>query len=97
MSKCAWCGRPIIWIRGPDGKKMPIENGFTPYRRHDGRGWCNKLYTGAGGVIECHILPEDRADEADGFAHMFHICPKKPSYHRPRPLTRREKFKAQYD
>ena len=47
----------------------------------------------------CHyiILPEDRADEADGFAHMFHICPKKPSYHRPRPLTRREKFKAQYD
>jgi hypothetical protein len=97
VSKCTWCGAEILWIHGPEGKRLPIENGFTPYKRHSGEGWCNRLYTSAGGVIPCMILPESRAEEADGYAHKVHLCAKKPIYHRPRPMTRREKYKAMYE
>lgn len=89
--KCFWCGKRIYWIHVGD-RKMPIDAGFTPYKRDPEGRHRNNLYTNEGGEIPCEILPESRREEADGFAHCVHICQKKPTYHRPRPMSRRKYY-----
>ena len=88
-----YCGARILWIPGPGGRPIPIEAKFTPYRRTKGEG-PNLLYTSEGGKIACEVLPEERDREANGFAHMYHFCTKKPVRKLKRPLTRREQYKA---
>ena len=93
-TKCKFCGKRIYFVATERGK-IPVEAGWTPFRRRDGTG--QALYTNEGMKIPCEILPEERAGEAEGFAHIYHFCAKKPVYHRPRPMTRREKFKEMYE
>lgn len=95
-AKCRWCGKRIYWIRTERGP-MPIEAAWTPFKRRTDGAAAPALYTNEGVRIPCVILPESRAGEADGFAHVYHFCAKKPVWHRPRPLTRREKFQEQFE
>lgn len=93
-TKCKYCGARILWIRTERGP-MPIEAGFTPFKKRTDGGPAPALYTAEGVRIPCIILPESRAGEADGFAHIYHFCAKKPVNHRPRPLTAREKYRRE--
>ena len=86
--RCRWCGKDLYWI-WKDGRKVAIEQGYTPYKVVERPQ--NTLYTQLGRPIPCEILPRIREEEADGFAHIVHICQKKPVYHRPRPMTRRQR------
>ena len=91
ISKCRYCGKDIYWIVN-EGRRLPIEAGWTPFKRRNDGARSPALYTNEGVKILCVILPESRAKEADGFAHIYHFCAKKPVNHRPRPLTAREKY-----
>lgn len=90
-TKCKYCGARIYWIRTERGT-IPIEAGWTPFKHRTDGAMAPALYTNEGVKIPCVILPESREKEADGFAHIFHFCPRKPINHRPRPLTAREKY-----
>ena len=89
--RCQWCGEPVRWVRSGD-KWILIEERLTPYQkteRDDGR----YVYTGEGYPIPGVPLPEERADEADGFRHRRHWCMKKPALPRPRTLSRKDKYR----
>lgn len=90
---CRWCGRPILWVDTVSGR-VPIENELTPYRRPK-NGGLNLLYTGEGGRISCEILPDSREKEAEGFAHRYHFCARRPAnYKTPsKRETEREEYK----
>ena len=92
-TKCKYCGKRIYFVPTERGLR-PVEAGWTPFRRG---GTGQHLYTNEGLKIPCEILPESRADEAEGYAHIFHFCPRKPIYHRPKPLTAREKYRERYE
>lgn len=89
---CRYCGRQIIWTTNSAGKRIPLENALTPYKQSDKPN--RALYTGGGTKILCETLPEGQEAEAEGFAHEYHFCPKKPTGHGPRPLTRRERLET---
>ncbi len=96
MKKCAWCGKWITWISIGD-RRIALDAEPTPYKRRTDAAAAPVLYTRSGGVIKCLPMPKGRGDGADGEAYQPHVCSKKPVYHRPRPMTRREKFKSYYD
>ena len=91
---CRWCGRPIIWVNSGNGR-IPVENELTPYKRPK-KGGVNLLYTSEGGRISCEILPDSREREAEGFAHRYHFCARRPvNYKAPSEReTAREKYKS---
>lgn len=82
--RCRWCGRDLYWI-WRDGRKIAVEQSFTPYRNVEQPR--QTLYTALGKPIPCEILPGSREDEADGFAHIAHVCPKSPRLKANRPRT----------
>lgn len=91
--RCKYCGRPILFVVS-EGKRIPIESRFTPFKKRTEDGSkAPALYTNEGMRIPCTVLPEERENEADGFAHRFHYCPAKPMPKRKKPLTRREKYR----
>lgn len=87
---CRWCGRPIIWVNAPTGR-IPVENELTPYKRRSSGG--TTMYTAEGARVNCEILPDSREREADGYAHRYHFCAKRPVNYKPpskRELEREE-------
>ena len=91
---CRWCGRPILWIDTVNGR-IPVENEMTPFRRPK-NGGLNLLYTAEGGRISCEILPDSRSREAEGYAHRYHFCARRPvNYKAPsKRETAREEYKS---
>ena len=96
--KCKYCGARILWITSPEGRRIPIESRWTPYkdRRFDGSTTAPALWLPDGARIPCTPLPEDRADEAEGYAHMGHVCPAGYRPRKKRPLTRREMYREEW-
>ena len=87
---CRWCGRPIIWVNAPTGR-IPVENELTPFKRRSSGG--TTMYTAEGARVSCEILPDSREREADGYAHRYHFCAKRPLNYKPpskRELEREE-------
>ena len=84
---CIYCKKRIMFVPTERGV-IPVEAGWTPFKKVDGQN-LQALYTNDGFKIPCVILPEERADEAEGFAHIAHLCAKKPMPHRRQPLNRR--------
>ena len=82
---CIYCGKRIYFANTERGW-IVLDAAFTPFKKATGQK-ANSLYTNEGIKIPCIILPEIQKDEADGFAHMAHICLKKPSGRRRKPLT----------
>ena len=93
-AKCQWCGKRILWIPGLEGKQIPVEAALAPYHRMPPEIAPIIMFTGQGGRIPCEILSEERAGEADGFAHKYHACLKKPA--KQQKMTWREKRKIEY-
>ncbi len=96
-TKCKYCGARILWITSPEGRKIPIESRFTPFKKRFGDSTAPCLWTADGCRIPGDPLPEEREAEADGFAHVGHICPAKPRIRKPRPMTRREKYREAFE
>lgn len=95
MKKCAWCGKWITWITIGD-RRIPLDAEPLPYRLRTDDKPAPALYTRNGGVIKCIPLPKG-TEARDGEAYQPHFCSKKPAYHRPRPMTRREMFKSYFE
>lgn len=93
-AKCRYCGRRILFIY-PEGKMKRIDAGFTPFKRRPPDGQAPMLWTANGERIYADPLPESRKDEADGWAHIGHVCPAGSRYRRPRPMSKREKWKEE--
>lgn len=89
---CKFCGARII--RTP-GISTPIEAEWTGYTRHPADGKCNDvLFTSEGGRINCRILPPERDDEIEGWAHRPHLgCRGRNTRREP---TEREKAREEY-
>ena len=92
--RCRYCGKGIIFV---PGLNVPVESGLTPYTRHPADGQCNDvLYTSEGGRIDCRILPPERDDEVEGWAHAQHLgCGGRTLVREPSARERaREEYKA---
>ena len=95
--KCKYCGARILWITSPEGRRIPIESRFTPYKKRFGDATAPALWTADGTRIPCDPLTEDREDEAEGYAHMGHVCPAGYRPRKKKPLTRREKYREVWE
>lgn len=91
-TKCRYCGRRIFFVRDGE-RRIPCEAEFTPYKRRPADGTAPILWTAQGLKIYADPLPEERAVEADGWAHIGHVCPAGSRYRRQRPMSKREKWK----
>ena len=81
-TRCKYCGERIMFVPVSRGQ-IPIDAEFTPYTRHPTEGACDDLlFTSEGGRLNCRILPAERDDEIEGYAHRIHACSA--------PRTRRE-------
>ena len=89
-TRCRWCGKPILFAPGKDGRQIPIDSKLKPYSRTIPiGGYPTTLFTIEGGRITCVELPEEWEDQADGYAHRMHICRGMPRYGRPARRDRR--------
>lgn len=51
MAQCKKCGAPIVWIRTPEQKWMPCDEGLVPYKQdEDGEDY---VVTDRGEMIHC--------------------------------------------
>lgn len=93
-TRCKWCGARILFVTDLDtGRRVPVDSAFTPFQKRPGSTTAPMLWTIEGATIPCEPLPEERSNEADGFAHRGHICPAWAKPKKKKPLTRAEKFK----
>ena len=90
--RCKYCGARILWVTTPEGRNIPIESRFTPFKKRTSGGTAPVLWTADGTRIPCDPLPDERENEAEGYAHMGHVCPAGSRPGKKRPLTRREKY-----
>lgn len=93
-TKCRYCGKRIFFVED-GGRRIPCDAGFTPYKRRGQDGRAPVLYTAQGGKIYGDPLPAEKEIEADGWAHIGHVCPAGSRYRRPRPMSKREKWKEE--
>jgi len=94
-TKCKYCGKSILWVMTAEGKRIPIESRFTPFKRRTDGGAAPALWTNEGVRIPCVPLSEEREAEAEGYAHQFHFCPARPKPFRRAPMTRKSLREAE--
>lgn len=87
---CRWCGKRVLFVETDRGK-VCVEARFTPFKRTDRP--TGSMFRADGARIPCIELREEQAEEADGYAHRYHLCPKAPGS-RPRPQSKAEKWRA---
>ena len=94
-TRCKYCGARILWVTTPEGRRIPIESRFTPFRRRFGETTAPVLWTNEGVKIPGDPLPDERENEAEGYAHLGHVCPAGSRPGKRKPLTRRERFREE--
>ena len=93
-TRCRYCGKRILFVTDGE-KRIPCDAGFTPYRKRERDDRAPILYTAQGGKIYGDPLPAEKESEADGWAHIGHVCPAGSRYRRPRPMSKRDKWKEE--
>ena len=53
MARCKYCGKEIVWIQTPAGKKMPCDPGLLAYKRRPRAR--DRVVTSKGEVLAAHI------------------------------------------
>jgi len=79
MAKCKKCGAPIIWLRTPAQKFMPVNPELVEYKQDDdGEDW---VVNDLGETIKCTFEFESLAT---GKAYIPHwaTCPYSEEFHR---------------
>lgn len=82
-SFCRSCGAPIMWIKTPLGKWMPVDEGLHEYKRDENGK--TTLVNDRGEVIRCSIEFEGKADGSARLPHWA-TCPN-ADMHRKRSMT----------
>lgn len=80
MTRCAKCGKPIVWIRTTKGKSMPCDAEPVAYKEE--RGGKEKIVTPNGEVISCTF--DARPEEMTGIGYIPHwsTCPQANNFRR---------------
>lgn len=85
MSTCKSCGASIIWLRTPNRKWMPANEGLVPYKQcEDGKDY---VVDDLGNLIRCNILEKDELPPGQfptGLARIPHwaTCPAAAKFKR---------------
>lgn len=80
-SRCKSCGAPIVWLKTPEGKWMPCDEGLIEYKAGDTDDYEDYVVNQKGEVIRCTF---DFQCDPDGLARKPHwaSCPYADQYRR---------------
>lgn len=80
MATCRGCGKPIIWIKTPNGKLMPCDSQPVPYQRLSGSR--DKVVTPHGEIISCQIVGDTEPADAFGYIPHWATCRRAADFRR---------------
>ena len=74
MARCKKCGAPIVWVKTPDNRWMPCDEGLVEYHAGSTPGFEDYVVNDKGEVIQCTF---DFQCDPDGLARFPHwkTCP----------------------
>jgi len=74
MARCKKCGQPIVWIKTPDNRWMPCQEGLIEYHAGNTPDFEDVVINDKGEVIQCTF---DFQCDPDGLARQPHwkFCP----------------------
>ena len=74
MARCKKCGAPIVWVKTPDNRWMPCDEGLVEYHAGSTPDFEDYVVNDKGEVIQCTF---DFQCDPDGLARFPHwkTCP----------------------
>lgn len=74
MARCKKCGATIVWVKTPDNRWMPCDEGLVEYHAGSTPDFEDYVVNGKGEVIQCTF---DFQCDPDGLARFPHwkTCP----------------------
>ena len=77
MATCSSCGAPVVWVKTPLGKKMPLDEKPIPYKQNpEGKDF---LVTDRGETVRCDLVFEGPPTGTARRSH-FATCPNAANF-----------------